>query len=75
MKSETVHRLYDADGNDVGVRRFPTEKMESEGRKKSLRLPDPIFDAILNGKILIVDELDAKLHPFLTRQDYQPVYG
>ena len=35
MKSETVHRLYDADGNDVGVRRFPTEKMESEGTKKN----------------------------------------
>ena len=68
MKSETVHRLYDADGNDVGVRRFPTEKMESEGTKKIIEIAGPIFDAILNGKILIVDELDAKLHPFLTRK-------
>ena len=68
MKSETVHRLYDADGNDVGIRRFPTEKMESEGTKKIIEIAGPIFDAILNGKILIVDELDAKLHPFLTRK-------
>lgn len=68
MKSETVHRLYDADGNDVGVRCFPTEKMESEGTKKIIEIAGPIFDAILNGKILIVDELDAKLHPFLTRK-------
>lgn len=68
MKSETVHRLYDADGNDVGVRRFPTEKMESEGTKKIIEIAGPIFEAILNGKILIVDELDAKLHPFLTRK-------
>ena len=68
MKSETVHRLYDADGNDVGTRRFPTEKMESEGTKKIIEIAGPIFDTILNGKILIVDELDAKLHPFLTRK-------
>ncbi len=68
MKSETVHRLYDADGNYVGTRRFPTEKMESEGTKKIIEIAGPIFDTILNGKILIVDELDAKLHPFLTRK-------
>ena len=68
MKSETVHRLYDADGNYVGTRRFPTEKIESEGTKKIIEIAGPIFDTILNGKILIVDELDAKLHPFLTRK-------
>lgn len=68
MKSETVHHLYDPDGNIVGVRNFPTDKMESEGTKKIIEIAGPIFDAILNGKILIVDELDAKLHPFLTRK-------
>lgn len=68
MKSETVHRLYDPDGNIVGVRNFPTDKMESEGTKKIIEIAGPIFDAIINGKILIVDELDAKLHPFLTRK-------
>ena len=25
----------------------------------------PIFDTLLKGKLLIVDELDAKLHPYL----------
>lgn len=68
MKSETVHRLYDADGNFIGLRNFPTEKMESEGTKKIIEIAGPIFDAILHGKVLIVDELDAKLHPFLTRK-------
>ncbi len=68
MKSETVHRLYDAEGNDVGICNFPTEKMESEGTKKIIEIAGPIFDAIVNGKILIVDELDAQLHPFLTRK-------
>jgi len=53
MKSETVHCLYDADGNNVGVRRFPTKKMESEGTKKIIEIAGPIFDAILNGKYAI----------------------
>lgn len=68
MKSETVHWLYDEKGNRKGLRNFPTEKMESEGTKKIIEIAGPIFDAILHGKILIVDELDAKLHPFLTRK-------
>lgn len=68
MKSETVHRMYDGNGNFIGERNFPTEKMESEGTKKIIEISGPIFDAILNGKILVVDELDAKLHPFLTRK-------
>ena len=68
IKSETIHRLYDDNGNFIGERNFPTEWMESEGTKKIIEISGPIFDAILNGKILIVDELDAKLHPFLTRK-------
>ena len=31
----------------------------------------PIFDTLLKGKLLIVDELDAKLHPLLTRSILQ----
>lgn len=68
IKSETIHCLYDSEGKAFGVRSFSTEKMESEGTKKIIEIAGPIFDAILNGKILVVDELDAKLHPFLTRK-------
>lgn len=68
MKSETVHKLYDDEGNFIGERNFPTEWMESEGTKKIIEILGPIFDTILNGKVLVVDELDAKLHPFLTRK-------
>lgn len=68
FSSETVHWVYDEKGNRSGLRKFPTERMESEGTKKIIEIAGPIFDAILNGKILIVDELDAKLHPFLTRK-------
>lgn len=68
MKAESVHNLYDSDGTMVGVRTFSTDKMESEGTKKMIEIAGPLVDAILSGKILVVDELDAKLHPFLTRK-------
>lgn len=68
MKAESVHNLYDTDGTMVGVRTFSTDKMESEGTKKMIEIAGPLVDAILSGKILVVDELDAKLHPFLTRK-------
>lgn len=68
VDSKTIHNIYDKEGKTVGQREFPTDKMESEGTKKIIDIAGPIFDAILNGKILIVDELDAKLHPFLTRK-------
>lgn len=41
--------------------------MESEGSKKMIEISGPIFDSLLSGKILMIDELDAKLHPILTR--------
>lgn len=68
VDSKTIHNIYDADGKIVGQKEFPTDKMESEGTKKMIEIAGPIVDAIRLGQILIVDELDAKLHPFLTRK-------
>lgn len=68
MEAKSIHNIFDKDGNVVAKRQFPVEEMESEGTKKMIEIAGPIVDAIMNGKILIVDELDAKLHPFLTRK-------
>lgn len=38
---------------------------ESEGTKKFLALTGPLFDTLSNGKTLIIDELDARMHPLL----------
>ena len=38
---------------------------ESEGTKRMFSLIGPWIDALHNGKILIIDELDVKLHHFL----------
>ncbi|MCK4259529.1 MAG: AAA family ATPase [Halanaerobiales bacterium] len=40
---------------------------ESSGTIKILSLLPKVLDVVMNGKLLIIDELDAKLHPKLLR--------
>lgn len=63
----TTHNIYDDNGVVVGEKEFHKNLMESEGTKKVIELSGPIFDTLKKGNRLIVDELDAKLHPLLTR--------
>ena len=63
----TTHNIYDESGHVVGERNFKKNLMESEGTNKVIEISGPLFDTLNEGKILIVDELDAKLHPLLTR--------
>lgn len=63
----TVHNIRDNSGKVVRDEEFLESVMESEGSKKMIEISGPIFDTLLNGKILMIDELDAKLHPILTR--------
>lgn len=65
---ETLHRNFDENNNEVGFVKFDFDDQESEGTKKFFRLAGPIFDTLENGTILVIDELDARLHPLLTRQ-------
>lgn len=67
IEAKTTHNVYDEEGRVLHVESFDKDKMESEGTKKIIEMSGPIFDTLRNGKVLIVDELDAKLHPFLTR--------
>ena len=41
--------------------------LESNGTRKMFHLFDFFMDALKSGMVLFVDELDAKLHPLLTR--------
>ena len=65
---KTIHNKYDKNGKVVDSVLFDTEVQESEGTKKIIDLSGPVFDTLISGKILIIDELDAKLHPLLTKQ-------
>ncbi|WP_191622680.1 AAA family ATPase [Pseudomonas fluorescens] len=45
---------------------FPLE-FESDGTKKLIYILGPIYDAMMNGEILFIDELDSKFHSLLTK--------
>jgi AAA15 family ATPase/GTPase len=42
------------------------EERESSGAKKAFQLSGPILWALTNGGVLIIDEIEAKLHPIMT---------
>ena len=67
LEIKTSHWVYDQDGNQVEEKIFAKDEMESEGTKKVIELSGPLFDTLKEGSVLLVDELDAKLHPLLTR--------
>lgn len=63
---KTIHNKFDKKGNVLGDVVMDKDSQESEGTNKIIDLSGPIFDTLLNGKTLIIDELDAKLHPLIT---------
>jgi hypothetical protein len=63
---KTVHNKFDKKGEIVDFVLFDKLKNESEGTNKIIDLSGPIFDTLKFGKALIIDELDAKLHPLIT---------
>lgn len=68
LSIKTMHNKYDSQGLIIDSVAFDKDRSESEGTKKIIDLTGPIFDSLLTGKMLIIDELDAKLHPLLTIQ-------
>ncbi len=65
---QTRHIQYGADGQPMGHELFEMDEHESEGTQKLLAMAGPLLDTLQSGKILIVDELDARLHSLMTRE-------
>jgi len=63
----TLHQKFDSNDNVVDNVIFELEKEESKGTRKFFAMSAPILDTLKNGKVLIIDELDASLHPILTQ--------
>lgn len=63
---KTTHNKFDNKGRIIDFVLFDKEKNESEGTNKIIDLSGPIFDTLKLGKTLIIDQLDAKLHPLIT---------
>ncbi|WP_319502961.1 ATP-binding protein [uncultured Draconibacterium sp.] len=62
----TVHNKYDESGKKVGFKDFDLREQESSGTNKVFDISGPIFDTLIGGGVLVIDELDAKLHPLMT---------
>ena len=62
----TLHKKYDGEHNLVGLEPFSLEENESEGTKKLFYLAGPLLDTLLNGRLLVIDELEARMHPLIT---------
>ena len=67
LKVESTHNRYNKQGEIIGREIFSTERNESEGTQKITELLGVIFITLGAGSLLVIDELDAKLHPLLTR--------
>ena len=63
---ESIHHLYDKSGTVCGSVHFPFDENESSGTRKLFDRSGPIFDTLEKGTVLVVDELDAKMHPLIS---------
>lgn len=59
-------KVYDKYWDNYTVSDFSFE-LESAGTRKLFEIAGPIISAINNGSVVLIDELDARLHPSLVR--------
>ncbi len=62
----SIHRKY-CDGGVVDQILFDIDE-ESEGTQKLFFLSGPVIDTLREGKVLVIDEIEARLHTLLTRK-------
>lgn len=63
---KTIHKKYNSKGKLVGNVEFDMRSQESSGTNKLFNISGPVFDVLNDGGVLVIDELDASLHPLLT---------
>ncbi len=64
---KTAHQVFNPEGSVAGWETFDMEEQESQGTQKIFNLSGPLLDTLEGGKLLAVDEMEARLHPFITR--------
>ena len=65
LSVNTLHKKYGNRSVPASVI-FNLDDNESEGTKKLFYLSGPLLHTLQSGEVLIVDELDARLHPLIT---------
>ncbi|MEH1918119.1 AAA family ATPase [Nostoc sp.] len=64
---KTGHERFDRRGNYISIKFFDLDNQESEGTKKIISIAGLLVDTLKYGKVLIFDELDARLHPLISK--------
>ncbi len=64
---ESTHKIYDA-GKEVSSCQLPFMQIESNGTIKLFGILPVIFDVLEQGGVLVIDEIENGLHPFVVKQ-------
>jgi len=67
LRVTTMHRKFSKEKLEEEPVLFDLDQHESEGTKKIFALAGDILYVFGQGLVLIIDELDARLHPLLTK--------
>ncbi|MEA2104196.1 MAG: ATP-binding protein [Candidatus Cloacimonadota bacterium] len=65
LSLKTFHSKYNSKKQPIEKVSFDFEKEESDGTKKFFAIIGPILSALNMGLVLVIDEIDARLHPNL----------
>ena len=60
------HLVYDEQGVAVDDEFFSIDQEESQGTRKLIAMAGPLHDALKRGCVLFIDEMDARLHTYMT---------
>lgn len=63
----TYHKVFDESGQAVKEVAFDLHADESEGTKKLLAMAGPLIDSLRLPRVMVVDELESRLHTNLSR--------
>jgi hypothetical protein len=64
---KTFHKRFNAHDKPAGIVEFNLKADESAGTQKFVAMTGPFLHTLREGSVLFVDELEARLHPLLTK--------
>ena len=64
---KTSRYCFDENKEPTKIIQFPIA-LESAGTKKIFEIAGPILNALENGNVILIDEIDTRLHPLLVRK-------
>lgn len=67
-KVTSSRKVYNIDGELVGMQDFDFDEYESGGTRKMFNLAGVLLITLRDGKLFVIDEFDAQFHPLLSRK-------